>query len=128
MSGEEKISKEEYTALMEKFTKVEELLIAVPNAEALEKFSSEFKTVSKGITSLEETVEKAASIDSKEVGELIAKAVEEATGSLVKEIEVLKETPLFKGTQEGVLKTEKPEKIDVMDGIFKSAYPELREE
>ncbi len=91
----ESISPEEYGALMEKMTDVEELL---------EKAAGNDSGSDKAITSLTETIEKMAeeiaTIKDAEPVDL-AKMVSEANETILDRLEVIEKTPFFKGVKDG---------------------------
>lgn len=123
---EESISKGEYDALFEKLTKVEELFKEqVPTAS-----QADFDKMSDTITELKGQVDDLAPEFKKmaeaDKSDLVEKStVDELTKKLEevqKHVETIENMPMMKGIQD--VGDGKPQKLDVMKGIFHTAFPE----
>lgn len=120
------ITKEDGKDLMEKLSRVEDLILSVPDADTLAKGISDFEAVSLKIDSLEGAVAKMASteVDGGFTADDIMKTVSDAIEPLKARIEELEGTPLFKGTQPVKdLQIEDPDTSgDVLKGVFMDSF------
>jgi len=124
---EESISKGEYDALFEKLTKVEGMLEspATPEVtkEDFDKMSNTMDELKGQVDDLAPEFKKMAEADKSDLVE--KSTVDELTKKLEevqKHVETIENMPMMKGTQD--VGDGKPQKLDVMKGIFHSAFPE----
>jgi len=123
---EESISKGEYDALFEKLTKVEELFKEqVPTASQadFDKQADAFTELKGQVDDLAPTIQKMAEAEKPDQVEMstvdeMAKTIE----TIQKQVETIENMPMMKGIQD--VGDGKPQKLDVMKGIFHSAFPE----
>ena len=123
---EESISKGEYDALFEKLTNVEELFKEqIPSASQVD-----FDKMSDVMDELKGQVDDLAPefkiLAEAEKSDLVEKStVDEMAKTIVtiqKQVETIENMPMMKGTQD--VGDGKPQKLDVMKGIFHTAFPE----
>lgn len=122
----ESISKGEYDALFEKLTNVEELFKEqIPSASQVD-----FDKMSDVMDELKGQVDDLAPefkiLAEAEKSDLVEKStVDEMAKTIVtiqKQVETIENMPMMKGTQD--VGDGKPQKLDVMKGIFHTAFPE----
>ena len=122
----ESISKGEYDALFEKLTKVEELFKEqIPSASQadFDKMSNAMDELKGQVDELAPEFKKMAEADKS--GLVEKSTVDELTKKLEdvqKHVETIENMPMMKGTQD--VGDGKPQKLDVMKGIFHTAFPE----
>ena len=122
----ESISKGEYDALFEKLTKVEELFKEqIPSASQadFDKMSGAMDELKVQVDDLAPTIQKMAEADKSDIVE--KSTVDEMAKTIVtiqKQVETIENMPMMKGTQD--VGDGKPQKLDVMKGIFHTAFPE----
>ena len=123
---EESISKGEYDALFEKLTNVEELFKEqIPSASQVDfdKMSDVMDELKGQVDDLAPEFKKLAEA---EKSDLVEKStVDEMAKTIVtiqKQVETIENMPMMKGTQD--VGDGKPQKLDVMKGIFHTAFPE----
>ena len=123
---EESISKGEYDALFEKLTKVEELFKEqIPSASQadFDKMSGAMDELKGQVDDLAPEFKKMAEADKSDLVE--KSTVDELTKKLEdvqKHVETIENMPMMKGIQD--VGDGKPQKLDVMKGIFHTAFPE----
>ena len=123
---EESISKGEYDALFEKLTKVEELFKEqIPSASQadFDKMSDAMDELKGQVDDLAPEFKKMAETDKSDLVE--KSTVDELTKKLEdvqKHVETIENMPMMKGIQD--VGDGKPQKLDVMKGIFHTAFPE----
>ena len=123
---EESISKGEYDALFEKLTKVEELFKEqIPSAsqEDFDKMSDVMDELKVQVDDLAPTIQKMAEAEKPDPVE--KSTVDEMAKTIVtiqKQVETIENMPMMKGIQD--VGDGKPQKLDVMKGIFHTAFPE----
>jgi DNA repair exonuclease SbcCD ATPase subunit len=123
---EESISKGEYDALFEKLTKVEELFKEqIPSASQadFDKMSNTMDELKGQVDELAPTIQKMAEAEKPDLVEKstvdeLAKKLEDVQ----KHVETIENMPMMKGIQD--VGDGKPQKLDVMKGIFHTAFPE----
>ena len=122
----ESISKGEYDALFEKLTKVEELFKEqIPSAsqEDFDKMSDVMDELKVQVDDLAPTIQKMAEAEKPDPVE--KSTVDEMAKTIVtiqKQVETIENMPMMKGIQD--VGDGKPQKLDVMKGIFHTAFPE----
>ena len=122
----ESISKGEYDALFEKLTKVEELFKEqIPSASQadFDKMSDAMDELKGQVDELAPEFKKLAEADKS--GLVEKSTVDELTKKLEdvqKHVETIENMPMMKGIQD--VGDGKPQKLDVMKGIFHTAFPE----
>jgi len=123
---EESISKGEYDALFEKLTNVEELFKEqIPSAS-----QTDFDKMSDTIVELKGQVDELAPEIKKmaeaEKPDLVEKSTVDEMAKTIKtiqkQVETIETMPMMKGMQD--VQDGKPLKLDVMKGVFHSAFPE----
>lgn len=123
---EESISKGEYDALFEKLTNVEELFKEqIPSASQVDfdKMSDAMDELKGQVDELAPTIQKMAEAEKPDMVE--KSTVDELTNKLEdvqKHVETIENMPMMKGIQD--VGDGKPQKLDVMKGIFHTAFPE----
>lgn len=123
---EESISKGEYDALFEKLTKVEELFKEqIPSASQadFDKMSDTMDELKGQVDELAPTIQKMAEAEKPDHVE--KSTVDEMAKTIVtiqKQVETIENMPMMKGIQD--VGDGKPQKLDVMKGIFHTAFPE----
>ncbi|MCK5225168.1 MAG: hypothetical protein KAQ89_00465 [Planctomycetes bacterium] len=122
----ESISKGEYDALFEKLTKVEELFKEqIPSASQadFDKMSDTVTELKGQVNELAPTIQKMA--EAEKPNPVEKSTVDEMAKTIVtiqKQVETIENMPMMKGIQD--VGDGKPQKIDVMKGIFHTAFPE----
>lgn len=123
---EESISKGEYDALFEKLTKVEGLFKEqIPSASQadFDKMSNTMDELKVQVDDLAPEFKKMAEADKSDLVE--KSTVDEMAKTIVtiqKQVETIENMPMMKGIQD--VGDGKPQKLDVMKGIFHTAFPE----
>lgn len=122
----ESISKGEYDALFEKLTKVEELFKEqIPSASQadFDKMSNAMDELKGQVDNLAPEFKKMAEAEKPDPVE--KSTVDEMAKTIVtiqKQVETIENMPMMKGIQD--VGDGKPQKLDVMKGIFHTAFPE----
>jgi DNA repair exonuclease SbcCD ATPase subunit len=122
----ESISKGEYDALFEKLTNVEELFKEqIPSASQadFDKMSNAMDELKGQVGELAPEFKKMAEADKSDLVE--KSTVDELTKKLEdvqKHVETIENMPMMKGIQD--VGDGKPQKLDVMKGIFHTSFPE----
>lgn len=122
----ESISKGEYDALFEKLTKVEGLFKEqVPTASQAD-FDKMSDTVGELKGQVDELVPEFQKMAEADKPDLVEKTTVDEMAKKIdtiqKQVETIESMPMMKGTQD--VGDGKPHKIDVMKGIFHTAFPE----
>lgn len=133
MSDEkEPISQEQYDTLIEKLTKVEEMLgdglkeLVEKLTEKVDGFEESTATLQKDVTTLQEIepVEIPEILSTDSIQKMIDETIEPVSKSQKERLDKIEKGPLFKGPVEDTTPPEEKEK-DILKGVLRHAFPEV---